>query len=231
MRPRAELTRRVLLRALLAAGGISPGLLFAARAASKKPVAQGVRELTGDVRINGRPAQLGQIVHPGDTVTTGPDSGTTIVIDPHAFLLRENSELEFTPDLLEDDSSGVSGSLKLAHCAMLAVFGRNKGVRINTPAATVGIRGTACYIDARPARTYACICYGRAELAAAASGELLETVDTKHHESPRYIYPAGAPRAIEPAPVIDHSDAELRLLEALFERVPPFDSGDGKKTY
>ena len=53
------------------------------------------------------------------------------------------------------------------------------------------------------------------------------------HESPRYIYPSGAPTLIEKAPVIDHSDAELRLLESLVHRKPPFDTNgsDGSDGY
>ena len=41
-------------------------------------------------------------------------------------------------------------------------------------------------------------------------------------DAPRFIYAKGMPRMIEEAPVINHSDAELTLLEGLVGRTPPF---------
>ena len=52
-----------------------------------------------------------------------------------------------------------------------------------------------------------------------------ETVRTKHHEQPRYIYGKGMPRMLEAAPVINHTDAELQMLETLVGRKVPFEPG------
>ena len=49
-----------------------------------------------------------------------------------------------------------------------------------------------------------------------------ETVRTKHHDAPRYIYPKGMPKMIEAAPVVNHTDTELALLEGLAGRKVPF---------
>ena len=49
-----------------------------------------------------------------------------------------------------------------------------------------------------------------------------ETVRTTHHEQPRYVMARGAPQMLMRAPVINHSDAELVLLESLVGRKPPF---------
>jgi len=49
-----------------------------------------------------------------------------------------------------------------------------------------------------------------------------ETVRTLHHEQPRYIMAQGAPQMIMPAPVVNHTDAELVFLESLVGREPPF---------
>lgn len=220
-----HLTRRNLVRALLLAGGMRPALLAVARSASamsQAPIVPGVQEFTGDFRLNGIPARRGDLVKPGDIATTGSDSSAVIVIGKHAFMLRANSRVEFYPVYFEKEGM-VSGVLKIAAGAMLSVFGNTSGTTITTPLAHLGIRGTACYVDSRPERTYACVCYGRADLISAPTGKLLERVATTHHESPRYIYPPGAPAPIQPAPVIDHRDAELRLLEALVHRTPPFD--------
>ena len=56
------------------------------------------------------------------------------------------------------------------------------------------------------------------------TGKVLEDVKTRHHESPRYIYKSvqGDGRLIAGAPVINHTDEELILLESLVHRKPPF---------
>lgn len=226
-----HVSRRALVRALLLAGGATPALLNAvrsARAMSKTPIVPGVQDFEGDVRLNNLPVQRGQIVNPGDIATTGPASSVAIVIGLNAFLLRENTTIEFYPFYFEEDDGGITGTLKVVTGAMLSVFGKTSGTTINTAVVSVGIRGTGCYVDARPERTYACLCYGSADLVAASTGRLLETVTTTYHDKPRYIYPPGAAVPIEAAPVIDHTDAELRLLESLVHRRPPFD-GSGQQ--
>ena len=52
-----------------------------------------------------------------------------------------------------------------------------------------------------------------------------ETVHSTHHSAPRYIYAHGEMpiQMIEPAPVVNHTDAELIMLEALVGRKPPFE--------
>jgi len=228
---RLHVSRRALVRGLLLAGGMAPALLSAVRRAgamSARPIVPGVQEFTGDFRLNGVPARRGQIVRQGDVATTGPGASAAIIVGEHAFLLRENSRIEFFPVYFEQDGV-VSGTLKVATGAMLSVFGPTRKTFVETPLAIVGIRGTACYVDSRPERTYACVCYGIGELSNAAR-RLLETVETTHHDAPRYIYPPGAPAAIETAPVIDHTDAELRLLESLVNRWPPFDEPDNQES-
>ncbi|OEJ65107.1 hypothetical protein [Magnetovibrio blakemorei] len=223
-------TRRGFIRSVLLASGFAPALLsLVARAgaaeAAQLPIKAGVQELVGDVRLNGRPAKVGQVVRPGDVCMTGAESSCVIVLGEHVYLLREMSEVEFYPELFEEAAeaaSALSGSIKMAAGAMLAVFGKTD-TSIVTPMATIGIRGTACYTSIEPERTYACVCYGTADLASAVSGQALETVFSRHHDMPRYIYGPDAPIAIEKAKVIDHSDAELRMLEALVNRIPPFD--------
>jgi hypothetical protein len=222
-----HLTRRSLVRALLLAGSMTPALmsvLRSPRAMSRKPITPGVQEFTGDFRLNGVPARRGQIVNPGDIATTRPGASAIIVIGQHAFMLRESTTIEFFPVYFEDDGK-ISGIINVAAGAMLSVFGETGKTTIATPVALIGIRGTGCYVESRPERTYACVCYGRAELSSAPTGRLLETVTTTRHDQPRFIYPPGAPTPITTAPVIDHGDAELRLLEALVYRTPPFDEG------
>ncbi len=191
-------------------------------AAGHVAVKPGVQELSGDVRLNGQPAHKGQEVFPGDVCATGKDGSCTIVIGEHVYLLREDSVVEFYAEDFEEGLNGsVSGKIRLFAGAMLSVFAPTK-TQIVTPMATIGIRGTACYVEMQTGRTYACVCYGGADLSTR-QGTLLERVSTQHHDSPRYIYEADAPQQIDKAPVINHTDAELRMLEALVGRVPAFD--------
>jgi hypothetical protein len=54
-------------------------------------------------------------------------------------------------------------------------------------------------------------------------------VRTTHHEQPRYIMGKGAPQMLMGAPVINHTDAELVLLEDIVARRPPFTQREGYK--
>lgn len=224
-----HISRRAMIRNLLLASGFAPAMMAAlshANANSNAPIVPGVQERSGDVRLNGRPAEVGQLVSPGDICTTGADGSCVIVIGEHVYLLRENSEIEFYAEDFEKSENGfISGKIKILAGAMLAVFGKTE-TSIATPMVTIGIRGTACYTQVQRDRTYACVCYGVADLSDPISGEVLERVVTKHHDSPRYVYAPDASNAsgrVEKALVIDHTDAELRMLEALVGREPPFD--------
>jgi hypothetical protein len=150
-------------------------------------------------------------VHPGDRINTGPNAQIVFAVDRDAMLVRQNSQL----DLLKDGFRLVSG-------AVLSVFAPKQRKELRTPTSTIGIRGTAVYLEAEAERTYACTCYGEAVLEPLADPAARETVRTTHHEQPRYIFARGAPRMVAPAPMINHTDAELELLESLVGRQPPF---------
>ena len=114
---------------------------------------------------------------------------------------------------------------------VLSVFGKgSRTIAVST--ATIGIRGTGCYIEdegsGADARTYFCLCYGSVELTPTYAPQERETYSTTHHDKPMYIYNNMAmPKMIVPAGVINHSDAELQLLENLVGRWPPFYGQDG----
>jgi hypothetical protein len=177
-------------------------------------IEKGVYRVRGDVRINGRPAQRGDEIRSGDTVTTGPGAELVFVVDRDAFLVRQNSSVSFGADVMRV----VTG-------AILSVFATGKPRRIETQTATIGIRGTGVYVEAQAERTYVCTCYGEAELASRDDPAARETVRTTHHESPRYIMARGSPQMLMQAPVVNHTDAELTMLESLVGRRPPFTPG------
>jgi hypothetical protein len=102
---------------------------------------------------------------------------------------------------------------------------RNNGLRIETPTATIGIRGTGVYLEAGPEKTYFCTCYGEVDVVANSDATSKESVVSKHHDKPLYIYGHEQPgKCIHDAHRLtsNHSDEELVLVEALVGRVPPF---------
>ena len=189
------------------------------RALAAQAIEPGVARLQGEARINGRPAQRGMSVAPGDVMTTGASSELIAVVGADAFLARANTRVE----LGGGAAAFAAGALRVVTGALLSVFPPGEGKRILTPTAAIGIRGTGIYIEIHDARTYVCTCYGEAVLTPLEDPAAAETVRTQHHEEPRYIYSRGAPRMIERAPVVNHTDAELILLESLVGRRVPFE--------
>jgi hypothetical protein len=182
------------------------GLLFV-----RPALAQGVNRVRGDVTVNGQPAKQGTAVRPGDKVVTGPGGQVVFAVDRDAMLVRENSSVEV-----------ARNALRVISGAVLSVFAPQQPRQVRTPTSTIGIRGTAVYVEVEPQRTYVCTCYGEAVLEPAGDPSARETVRTTHHEQPRYIYAKGAPKMVTPAPMVNHADAELEMLEALVGRKPPF---------
>jgi hypothetical protein len=169
----------------------------------------------GQARVNDVPARPGMVVKPGDAVVTGERSQIIFVVDRDAFLLRENARLEV--------GSAAATVFRIVTGALLSVFQPGARKTLHAQYATIGIRGTGVYVESGAERTYVCTCYGEAELTPLADPGAGETVRTRHHEQPRYILPKGAPQMMLKAPVINHTDAELAMLESLVGRSVPFD--------
>lgn len=223
--------RRLLMQQLAATGllaryGMAGGFMgFMQRvlAAGADPVPPGLHKVVGQVAVNGRPARAGQLILPGDTVVTGRDGEAIYVINQDAFLQRGGSTVSF--------GNTVADFMRVLNGRILSVFGKgDREIRFAT--ATIGIRGTACYIEEKVGRdgtasasapTYFCLCYGEAKVIPAAAPQQWETVITTHHDHPLYISnDMKMPSMMVSAPVINHTDAELVMLENLVGRWPPF---------
>jgi hypothetical protein len=214
-------TDRARRRALLALLGAGGGLAGALRLAIAQPIqAEGMRQVRGEVTVNGRPVRVGDPVRPGDTVATGPRSLAAFVVGRDAFLVRDATRVEIAGGAAADLLRLVTGKL-------LGVFGAGRARRLVTGSATIGIRGTGAYLEAEDVRTYFCLCYGAADVATA-DGKTKDTYTTTHHESPRYLYGDGRKNAMTAARVVNHTDAELIMLEALVGRTPPREVTDSQ---
>jgi hypothetical protein len=202
----------------LAALALPAQWLLARTALARGELEKGVYRVRGDARINGVPAKQGMDVRAGDVVTTGPASEIVFVAERDAFLVRANSRVEMQGTA----RSLVLQGLRIVTGAVLSVFSPGEPKRVQAPTATIGIRGTGLYVETEPRRTYVCTCYGEAEIEPIDDPASRETVRTSHHDQPRYVMAKGAPQMLMRAPVINHTDAELRFLEDLVGRVPPF---------
>jgi len=169
----------------------------------KDAQAEGVARVRGAALINGTPAKAGETVKAGDTIVTGPKSDIAFKIGRDALLVRENSNLTLAQD-----------GFRLVTGAVLGVFAPRQRKQLQTSTATIGIRGTAVYLEAERTRTYACTCFGETVLGPLDGGNL-ETVRPAQRHEPRYIYARGAPRMVAPAPMLNHTEAEIELLQKI----------------
>lgn len=217
-----RLARRETLLKLAAAGALGAGGILGrvqeALAAGSLPATPGFRHIRGPVGVDNTRASIGMNIKPGQTVMTGEGGEAIYVIGPDAFMQREKTKVTF------DDSSGAA-VMRILTGRILSVFGKgrdkNRALQLVTSTATIGIRGTGCYIEAEEARTYFCLCYGEAEVVPTGDPKQRETIRTQHHEHPIYIGASGS-RVMAPAAVINHTDAELIMLENSVGRWPPF---------
>lgn len=194
-------------------------LFFARDLLAAGRIEKGVYRVRGDARVNGVPARQGMDVKPGDTVTTASGAEIVFVIDRDAFLLRANSRLEV--------GGAAANVFRIVTGALLSVYQPGVPKTLYARTATIGIRGTAVYVESAEDRTYVCTCYGEAQLVPVGEPQAAETVKTRHHDQPRYVMAKGAPQMIMRAPVLNHADAELTLLESLVGRSVPFAPGSG----
>ncbi len=220
--------RRQLLKFLAAASATSLITPSQAGPTGRPSKLSNIHHAHGDIKINGQALTPATLIKAGDEVTTGENTEFIFRFGLDAHLMRSNSSMQLEA---EEDSSIVD-TLRIISGAILSVFGRaNK--RILTPVATIGIRGTGTYFEVQDSETYLCTCYGGTDIRSNLDPSITDKIDTHHHESPRYIRNTSEGSLIEEAPVKNHSDAELILLESTLGRRPPFttDSTDSGFSY
>ena len=193
---------------------------------SKKIIKEGIKKIKGDVYIDknllNQKNDLNQKIPINSIIKTGSLSSFLFVIDKDAFLLRENTTIKLNHHKKKNRIVGF----EIYNGGILSVFS-NKERRLRTPSALIGIKGTAVYLEVDIEKSYICTCYGTSLIQLKKDLNTKEIVKTNHHDEPRYIY--SDKNIIEQAPIINHTDLELIMLEELVLRVPPFLDSKGTK--
>lgn len=247
---RRQFLKRMLSLGLLA--GVGPTILSACGGTTvssrSKP---GINQVDGRVLIDGAPARAGMQPGTNSLIETGPDAMLALVMGADAFLIRENTRLRFTPahgasaapallaqagsQTVTDTPTGPKVAVSpnvfgfsLESGKVLSVFSEGSRV-LRTPSFTVGIRGTGIYLESQTRQGtedgYACTCYGTVDFQSRLNPSIKETITSKHHDAPRRLTSSRMGIALTPMPFINHTDAELIMLEALVGRVPAFQQG------
>ena len=128
--------------------------------AQERPVAGRIKVSTGSafiVRDGAQiPAQVGQIVFEADGLRTGGDGKVGVTLNDDTRLsLGPNSELKLEKFTFAPADSGFGLVLKFVRGAATYVSGRiaklaPDAVRLETPAAIIGVRGTTLAINVLP---------------------------------------------------------------------------------
>lgn len=130
-------------------------------AAQERPVAGRIKVSTGSAFIlrDGvqMPAQVGQVVFEADGIRTGADGKIGITLsDDTRLSLGPDSELKLERFMFTPADSRFSLVLKFVRGAATYVSGRiaklaPDSIRLETPAAIIGVRGTTLAIRVLPA--------------------------------------------------------------------------------
>ncbi|MDR7306951.1 hypothetical protein [Rhodoferax saidenbachensis] len=193
---------------------------------SKLPPSQSIYGISGDVKVNDKPATLSTPIKPGDTLQTAKNSEVIFVVNTHSMILRGDSKLVIEAPAEPPADTSVAGyiigGLRMVTGKLLSVS-RNSPMHVTTSTSTIGIRGTGFYVEADPEQTYFCTCYGSTEVQANDDPESREQVVASHHDRPLYIVKdGGTGKNIRNAPFVNHTDQELALIETLVGRKTPF---------
>lgn len=217
--------RRLLLR-LLAANALSAlpaawGLADVFGEVPRKlPPNRSVYRLRGQVTVNQKPATLQTRIAPGASIETGRGAEIVFVSGTSAYLVRASTKVNLTQ---QTQGNIVTNALRLLTGKILAVYRPGQPQLVYTTTATIGLRGTGVYAESDPEQTYFCTCYGSTDILANNDKRSQKTVNATHHDEPVYILAkAEEGKSIRPAPFINHTDAELMLIETLVGRTPPF---------
>lgn len=195
---------------------------FLKAAGAKRAEAPGIFKIRGKVLVNKREAKKGQLIKNGDVLETFDSSIVIFIVDGCVYKLRPNSKLEFKKRKKEN----TTHILSLIRGAILSVYEKEVQKTLKTKSVSIGIRGSAAYLESMPQSDYFCLCYGQAEIRDR-NNQILKEIKTKHHDKPLIITKDGSKTLVKDHKMMNHSDHELVELENLVGRQPPFDPNQG----
>jgi len=206
MAPQPDPIRRSFLGVAGGVAAVSLGFPATARGAQ-------LGEVVGELYVNGFRAPPGTVIKPGDRVLTGPDTSQAFAIGQDAFMMKPLTSLQIEGNLF------VAG-LRVLTGGLLGVFGRGGLRTVRTATVTAGIRGTGIYVEASSIMSYFCTCYGEVDLECV-TYQSKKRVKADNHRA-NFIYgKIDSGRSIVDAPVVNHTNAELMMLEKMVGRVSP----------
>ena len=173
--------------------------------------------------VNGSKANLDTFIKADALIETKSNSYIIFKVGKDAHILRENSKMQL------QGSNVVEVGLNLLTGKILSVFGergQTKKHTLRTSTATIGIRGTGVYAESYEDSSYLCTCYGKTFIEANEDlgnpNKQFEEIQSSHHDAPRFILKNPEDnKLIVPAPVFNHTDEELILIEAIVGRESP----------
>jgi len=139
---------------LLACLGVTVACLTGISQSAYASIAGHVQFVNGEVQITNpagqiRPAQKGDAINEGDTLTSAPSSSAQIKMQDGGFVaVRADTKLKFDQFIFAGKEDGSEKSFfslfKGGFRAVTGLIGRvnKQNYKITTPAATIGIRGT-----------------------------------------------------------------------------------------
>lgn len=188
---------------------------------------ESIFELQGEVMVDGQRAKMSTVIKADSLIETGSNSFIIFRVGKDSHILRENSHMQL------EGANALEAGLHLITGKLLSVFGkRDEGETHNlrTSTATIGIRGTGVYAESDSDKSYLCTCYGSTKIQSSIEPSQSEIVTTTHHDSPRFILKDPQQgQLIIPAPVFNHTDEELALIEAIVGRESPISAIQGYK--
>lgn len=192
----------------------------------KLPDDKSIFEMSGKVYVDGKRANNDSFIKASSLVETKSNSHVIFKVGKDAHILRENSRMQL------EGSNVVETGLNLLTGKVLSVFGERqsneKATTIRTTTATIGIRGTGVYAESDPDKSYLCTCYGKTLISAKTDPKQNEAIKASHHDAPRFILKSPEKgKLIIPAPVFNHTDEELMLIEAIVGRESPISAIQG----
>ena len=200
-------------------------LILALPAAGLSVRAEGIVEyLEGDVTINGKAADFGQVVPIGARVQTGPNAQVEISFARrNVFTLGAN-----TVAIL--NINGVVRDVNLRRGTFAAVLdslssigsGDSAQFRLRTPTAVGGVRGTSFFANVLDGNnTYICVCNGEVEMRDSKGGNV-NSIAAPEHDAYIFNRDNSGNISMRSTEVIYHDNDDLDKLADSIDVVVPW---------